>query len=117
MFVKKVCFVALALSLTPSLGCRKKSNTTEQDQSNTTGAPAGGATTGVGSDTNPHAPNPSGAVPGTPMGPASAGPGVGAASDAGVDGGAGAAGGGSAAAAGGGGAGGAAGAGSAGSTK
>lgn len=85
MLVRKFCFVALTLTLVPTLACKKKSNTTEQNQSNTMGSPPPAVPSSAGSDTNPNAPNPSGAEPGTPMSPPAMGSGAPVVGDAGVD--------------------------------
>lgn len=64
MSSKRVWIVALALTLAPT-GCKTRSNTVEQQQSNSTNAVPVPATPGT--DTNPHMPNPTGTRPGTPM--------------------------------------------------
>ena len=77
MSLKTSLVVAMALAVTPGIGCKTRSNTTEQNQSNSlSGSPPPSA---AGSDTNPNLPNPTNAATGEPMGPPRtgvAGPGV-----------------------------------------
>lgn len=77
--------VIVALALTLCVACKTKSNTTEQNQPTSVGAPPSAVPEGSGTD--PNKPSPTGAELGTPMGSASPGPGAGPVPplDAGVD--------------------------------
>jgi hypothetical protein len=76
MSLKQSLIVAVALTLAPSIGCKKKSNTTEQTQSEGSAAAPGAAPGTSGSDTDPNQPNPTGAATGQPMGSAAVAPGA-----------------------------------------
>lgn len=77
--------VTVALALTLCVACDSKSNTTEQKQPTSVGAPPVAVPEGSGTD--PNKPSPTAAEVGTPMGSASPGPGAGPVPplDAGVD--------------------------------
>jgi hypothetical protein len=77
--------MTVALALTLCVACTSKSNTTEQQQPTSVGAPP--VAMPQGSDTDPNRPSPTGTEVGKPMGSASPGPGAGPVPplDAGVD--------------------------------
>src|SRR5690242_2278891 len=74
MLFKQSLIVAVALTLAPSIGCKKKSNTTEQRQNEGSAVAPGAAPGTSGSDTNPNQPNPTGGPTAEPMGSAATAP-------------------------------------------